>query len=138
LSVDFWSSLIILSLSHSWTLRVFWITLVLDQERQRRQDEAKIKQGKVGSSSYNRLHCRYLLACVFSLLNLEFMRFHVVLSYHGMGFCKCDSIFSITLPFLNSFDKKGSPIQFMWDGQIGFEIELGGYPNLQTHGLSGP
>jgi len=87
----------------------------------RRQDEAKSKQGKAGSSSYNKLHCRYQIACVFSLLNFACMGLHVFLFYHGMGFSRCDSIFSLVLPFPYSFDKMDSCMQFMWEGRIGFE-----------------
>jgi len=57
----------------------------------------RIKQGKGGLSNYNRLHCRYQLACVFSLLDLACMVLHVVLFYHGMGFSKCDFFFQLSL-----------------------------------------
>ena len=118
-----------LSLSYSWTLRAFLEHLALEQERQRRQEEAKIKHGKVGSSSYNRLHCRYQLACVFSLLYLACMGLHVFLFHHGMDFPRCDSNFSLLLPFPNSLDEMGSLMQFMWNGQIVFEAEWGGSMN---------
>ncbi len=101
----------------------------MDQERKRRQEEAKIKQGKVGSSSYNRFNCRYRIECVFSLLDLACMRLHVFLFYHGMGFSMCDSISSLALPFPDSFDEMGSLICLMWDAWIGFETEWGGSPN---------
>jgi len=103
--------------------------LALEKERQIRQEEAKIKQGKAGSSSYNNLHCMYQPACVFSLLDLACMGLHVFLFYHGMGFARCDRIFSLALPFPDSFDEMGSLIRFMWDGQIGFEAEWGGSLN---------
>ena len=51
------------------------------------------------------------------------------LFYHGMGFARCDNIFSLALPFLDSFDEMGSFMRFVWDGQIGFEVEWGGSPN---------
>ena len=118
------------SLSHTLGYLEFsWSTLALEQERKRRQEEAKIKQEKAGSSNYNRLHCRYRLACVFSLLELACMQLHVVIFYHGIGFARCDSIFSIAFPFLDSFDETGSLIRFMWDGRIGFEAEWGGSSN---------
>ena len=79
----------------------------------RRQEEAKIKYGKAGSSSDNRLHCRYQLACVFSLLDFPCMGLHVFLFYHGMGFARCDSIFSLALPFLDRFDEMGSLMHFV-------------------------
>ena len=49
--------------------------------------------------------------------------------YHGMGFSRCDNIFSLALPFPDNFDEMGSLIQFVWDGQIGFEAEVGGSMN---------
>ena len=101
----------------------------MEQERQRRQEEAMIKQGIVGLSSYNRLCCRYQLACIFSLLDLACMELHVFLSYHGMVFSRCDNIFSLALTFPNSFDEMDSLMRFVWDGQNGFEVEWGGYLN---------
>ena len=86
-----------LSLSQSWTHQVYWSTLALEQERKKRQEEAKIKQGKARSSNYNRLHCRVRLACVFSLLDSACMVLHVVLFYHGMGFPKCDNVLQPSL-----------------------------------------
>ena len=38
-------------------------------------------------------------------------------------------LFSLTLSFPDSFDEMGSLIQFMWDGQIGFEVEWDGSSN---------
>jgi len=96
--------------------------LALEKERKTRQDGVKIKQGKAGSSIYIKLHCRYRLACVFSLIDLAYMGLHVFLFYHGMGFSSCDNIFNLALPFPDSFDEMGSLIQFMWDGRIGFEV----------------
>ena len=86
-----------IALSHSWTLRVFLDTLELEQERQRIQEEAKIKQGKARSSSYNMIHFRYRFACVLSLLYFASMVLHVVLFYHGMGFSRCDSVLQSSL-----------------------------------------
>ena len=57
------------------------------------------------------------------------MGLNVFLFYHGMGFARCDSIFNLALPFPDSFDEMCSLIRFMWDGQIGFEFELGGSLN---------
>jgi len=88
----------------------------LEQERKGRQEKATIKRGNAGSSSDNRLHCKYRLACVFSLLDLEYMGLHVFLLYHGMGFVRCDSIFSLALKFPDSFDDMSSLIWFMWNG----------------------
>ena len=119
-------ALSLFSLSLSLTLghlEFSWSTLKLEQEMKIRQEEANIKQGKVGSSSYNRLHCRYQLACVYSLLDLACMGLHVVFSHHGMGFSRYESIFNLALSFLDSLDEMGSLIRFMWDGQIGFESE---------------
>ena len=63
-------SLSLFSLSHTLRhLEFYWGTFALEKERKRRQEEAMIKQGKAGSSNYNRLHCRYQLACVFSLID---------------------------------------------------------------------
>ena len=75
------------------------------------------------------LHCRYRLACVFSLLDLACMGLHVFLFYHVMGFVRCDSIFSLPFPFPNSFDEMGSLMHFVGDGWIGFEVEWGGSSN---------
>ena len=55
-----------------------------------------------------------------------------------MGFSRCDSIFSLALPFPGSFDEMGSLMRFVGDGRIGFEAEWGGSPNWKTHGGSGP
>ena len=75
-------------------------------------------------------------ACVFSLLDLACMKLHVFLFYHGMGFSRCDSIFSLALPFpdnflpfLDSFDEMGSLMGFVGNGWIGFETEWGGSLN---------
>jgi len=57
------------------------------------------------------------------------MGLHVVIFYHGMGFSRCDNIFSLALPFPNIFDEMGSLIQSMWDGRIGIEAKWGGSPN---------
>jgi len=104
--------------------------LALEQERKRRkEEEVKIKHGKAGSSNYSRLHCRYQLAIIFSLVDLACMGLYVFLFYHGMGFSRCENISSLAFPFHNSFDEMGSFIQFMWDGQIGFEAEWGGSLN---------
>jgi len=53
----------------------------------------------------------------------------VFLFYHGMGFARCDSIFSLNLPFPGSFDEMVSLMRFVGDGWIGFEVEWGGSPN---------
>ena len=45
-----------LTLGH---LEFSWITLALDQERQRRKEEGRRNQGIAGSSSYNRILCMY-------------------------------------------------------------------------------
>ena len=36
-----------------------------------------------------------------SLLDLECMVFHVVIFYLGMGFSRCDNVFSLAFPFPN-------------------------------------
>jgi len=107
------------SLSLSLTLRYLEFsrsTSTLDQERKRRKEEAKIKQGKAGSSSYNRLHCRYQLSCVFSFLALACIVLHVVLFYHGMGFLGVIVFFNLAFPFPDSFDEMGSLMRFVGDG----------------------
>ena len=43
-----------------------------------------------------------------SFLDLACMVLHVVIFCHGMGFSKCDSVFSLALPFPNSLDEMGS------------------------------
>ncbi len=42
------------------------------------------------------------------------------------GFSRCDSTFSLALPFPNSFDEMGSLMRFVGDGEIGFEAKWGG------------
>ena len=79
----------------------------MGQERQRSQEEGKIQQGKVGSSSYNRIHYKCRFACIFSLLYLACMVLHVVLFYCGMGFLRCNSVFSLALEFLDSHGVMG-------------------------------
>ena len=49
--------------------------------------------------------------------------------YHGMGFSRCDGIFGLALPFVDSFDEMGSLMWFVWDRRIGIEAEWGGSPN---------
>ena len=70
----------------------------------------------------------YQFACVFSLLDLESMVLRVVICYLGMGFSRCDSVFSLALPFLYSFDEMGSHTLVDMDDRIGFEVEWGGSP----------
>lgn len=82
-------------------LRVLW------HWRKKGKEEAKIKQGNVGSSSYNKIHCRYQRECVFSLLDVACMVLHVALFYHGMGFSRCKNIFSLDLPFQDRHGVKG-------------------------------
>ena len=53
------------------------------------------------------LYYRYQLACVFSLLDLACIALHVVIFYHGMGFSRCNSVFSLALPFSDSHDVMG-------------------------------
>lgn len=66
------------------------------------------------------------------------MGFHVVLFYHGMVFARCDNIFNLAIPFPDSFDDMCSHVRLTWDGQIRFQAEWGGSPNLKTHGLVVP
>ena len=51
------------------------------------------------------------------------------ISYNGMDFSRCHSIFDLALPFTDRFDEMGSLIRFMWDGWIGFDNEWGGSLN---------
>ena len=46
-----------------------------------------------------------------------------------MGFTRCDRIFSLALPFPDSFDEMGSLMRFVGDDRIRFEAEWGGSPN---------
>jgi len=69
------------------------------------------------------------IACVFSLLDLACMGLHVFLFYQGIGFSRCDSIFTLAFPFPDSFDEMGSLMHFVGDGRIGFEAEWGGSLN---------
>ena len=36
------------------------------------------------------------------------MVLHVVIFYHGIGFARCDNVFSLALPFPDSLDEMGS------------------------------
>ena len=107
-----------LSLSHTHThthilghLDFSWSTLALDQERKRRKEEGRSKQGKAGSSSYNKILCRYQFSCVFSLWDLTCIVLHVVLCYYEMGFSRCDNVFSLALPIL---DNHGVMLWLRW------------------------
>jgi len=44
--------------------------------------------------------------------------------YYEMGFPKCDSIFNIAFPFLDSFDKMGSLMHFV--GMARLDLKLSG------------
>jgi len=58
----------------------------------------------------------------FSLLYFKAcMGLHVFHFYHGMGFSRCDSIFSLALPFTNSFDEMGFLMCFVGNDRIRFE-----------------
>lgn len=106
--VPFFSSVLELSLPLSLLdIELSWSTLVLDQERQRRKEEGRSKQGRAGSSKYNKILCRYRFASVFSLLDLACMVLHVVLCYYGMGFARHDNVLSLVLPFPDSHGAMG-------------------------------
>ena len=80
-------SLFSLSLSLSLSLTIghlefSWSTLALDQERKRRQEKGRRKQGSARLRIYNKILCRYQFSCVISLLDLAFMVFHGVLCCH--------------------------------------------------------
>ena len=104
-----------LTLGH---LEFSWSTLALEQERQIRKGETKIKQGKVGLSSYIRFHCKYQLACVFSLLCLTCMVFHEVFSIMAWALQGVIVFFSLALPFPYSCGEMGPYIQLRCDDQI--------------------
>ena len=70
------------------------------------------------------LHCRYQLACVFSLLDFACMGLYVFLLYHGMGFARCGNIFSLASPFPYSFDEMGS-LMGLW-GMAELDSKLSG------------
>ena len=90
----------------------------MEQERKKRQEEAKIKQGKVGSSRYNNILYRYRFSSIFSLLDLACMVLHVVVFCHGMGFSMCESFFRLAFPFLDSLDEMGSHTMVELDCQM--------------------
>ena len=104
LSLFYLSLSLSLSLGH---LDFSWNTFALDQERKRKQEEGRRKQGRARSSSYNKILYKYRFACVFSLLDLACMVLHVVLCCYGMGFARCDSVLSLALPFPNSHGVMG-------------------------------
>ena len=74
-------------LSLSWTLRVFLEHFGIGSIKAKKARGRKDQEGKAGSSTYNKLHCRYRLACVFSLLYLTCMVLHVVILLLWHGFC---------------------------------------------------
>jgi len=92
--------------------------LALEQEREIRQEEEKIKRGKVGSSNYSRIPCRYQFSYVFSLLCLACMVLHVVAFFHGIGFTRCDIIFSLAFPFPDNLDEMGYHTSVQLDFQM--------------------
>ena len=88
-----------LSLSYSWTLRVSWSILTLDQERKESKKKEEASKEEQESSNYSRIIGMYQFACVFSLLYMACMVLDVALFYLGMGFSMCDSVFSLAFPF---------------------------------------
>ena len=54
-------------------------------------------------------YCKYCikLDLLISILYLACMVLHVVLLYHGMGFVKCDNVFIVAFPFLDSHSVMG-------------------------------
>lgn len=56
------------------------------------------------------------------------MGLHVFSFYHGMGFSSGDSIFTLAMPFRDSFDEMGSLMHSV--GMAGLDSTLrGGSPN---------
>ena len=77
-SIQFWSSLSILSLTHSWTLRVFLEHFSIGSRKEKKEKRKEnIKKGRAGSSIYNKITCRYRFACMISMLDLACMVMHV-------------------------------------------------------------
>ena len=74
--------------------------------------EAKIKQGRAGSSSYNKIICRYRVACMISLLYLACMVhacvYLVLFLSFSLVLLSVTVIFSLALPFLGSNGVMGS------------------------------
>ena len=102
LSVQFWCSLSNRSLfTLLETQKILGATLEVDQGKQRKDEEGKeeekIKQGRVVSSNYIRIICKYQFSCVVSLLYLAYIVHACVyvfgsLAFIGMGFCKGDNV----------------------------------------------
>jgi len=62
------------------------------------------------------------------------MVFHVFRFYHGTGFSKCNSVFSLALQFWDNHGMMGFSC-FGWARlSDGFEAEWGGSPNDWEHG----
>ena len=122
-----------LSLSHSWTLRIFLKHFGI---RSRKENKVRgSKKGRAGSSNYNNIICRYQFSCVFSLLYLACMVLHVLLCCYGMGFSKFDIVFCLAFPFPDNYRVMGFSC-FGWDRMLnGFEAKGGKSPNDRTHGL---
>ena len=98
-------ALSLFSLSLSLTLGHLdfsWSALVLDQERQESKNKEEASKEEHESSNYSRILGRYRFACVFSLLYLACMVLHVIVFCLGMGFSRCDNVFSLAFPFLDS------------------------------------
>ena len=86
LSVHFWSSLIILSLSYSCIPRVSleqsWRVWILgDLEQEGKERVGKCKQS-LGSSATSGFDCRYRVACMFSSIVLEHLVYACGFSQH--------------------------------------------------------
>ena len=81
---------------------------------------------------------RYWFSCVILLLYLTCMVLHVVIFCHGMGFSRCDSVFSLAFPFLDNhgvMDFSCFGLAWLLDGfkakWVDLQIDI-------THGLVTP
>ena len=57
-----------------------------------------------------------------SLLDFPHMMLHVVLFFHDMGFSRCDNVFSLDLPFLDSHGVMGSHFLVEMDSQMDLKL----------------
>ena len=122
-SVQFWNSLIILSLSLTlghldfcWSTQ-HWVKKGKEGKRKQRQSE-----GKVGSSVYNRIHCRYLFAYYF-----PFQIWHAWYCMWFFSIMACilpgvTVFFSLALSFPDSLDEMGSHTSVELDCEIDLNL----------------
>ena len=109
--MSFSLELSLFSLSHTLAhLEYSWSTLALEERRQKKDKETRGSKDQARKSRIKQLqkYCMRVSICMCDFLSrLEYIVLHVVLFCHGMGFSRCDHIFSISFPFSNSHGVMG-------------------------------